>query len=263
MSRAHAHDLFRPVSQGIWKSLFPVVSVAGNGLMQAEDGSFDPESTLVVQGSILRANKLQQKSEFLDLDKRWCTLTIAQVQEMYNTAKADGTIRSMRMVSRIAGNQYGVGSEPALALSLVGPNPAVAATLTKDELKARNEAATALAAKYGINYSKTVVVGPNQDINVTNQNVLILSMQAASIITGELYFPSIEKETQIQNRMDTQNPNLIQALAHYDATGQLPPRETNTSRRFDTEFAAEFAQTPASNQQNGRYTRRGASSDFV
>lgn len=263
MSRAHAHDLFRPVTANVWKSVFPVLTVAGQGLVQLEDGTFDPNSTLVVRGSIKRANHVRNVEEFLDLDKRWCTMTIADAREIFNTAQADGTIRSMRMVSQIAGNVYGPGSEPALALSLTGPNSDVAKTLSKEELKARTEAATALAAKFGFNYEKTVKVGPNSDIEVTNKNVIIMSMQAASIITGALYFPSIEKETQIANRMDTQNPSLIQALAHYDATGTLPARETNQARRFDTEFAAGFAPTPQGNQQQGRYTRRGASSDFI
>lgn len=239
MTRAMTRSVFVSVAAGQTKAICPVVGFASSGIvLDPKTGKPDlAKSTLIVKGSIERANPVSGAIQYLDLDQRWCTLTAQEVATLMGQAAKDGTINRIWMFSSIAGNNVGPGSEPAYLLQLNG-----------------SDEAQALAAQYGIAYRVDRVVG-RSGIPVVHTNPIVVSMQAASAAGFGLWAPPLEKEEERPGRMDQANPHLLQALKHYDATGELPSRAPSTAQ-FDTEFAAKFAK-PLTPPQGRRRSQAG------
>lgn len=158
----------------------------------------------------------------LDLDDRWLTLPMSEAKELLETAIRDNTVHAIRVSSRVAGNMYGIGSEPALLCELTG-----------------SKEAAKLAEKYHLDYSETNPVG-TEGILVTHTNPVMFTLQAAAELLGSLQFPTLEKSQGRTSRADTSNPNYFAALAVVDATGKLPPRQFKSFARINTSFADRF-----------------------
>lgn len=172
----------------------------------------------------------------LDFDARWLTLPQSEAKEILETAIRDNTVHAIRVGSSVAGNMYGIGSEPALLLELTG-----------------SKEAHKLAEKHFVNYSETAEVGA-EGIEVTHVNPMAITLQCASELLGLLQFPTIEKSQGRTSRADTSNPNYFAALQVVDATGKLPARQFRSQARINTTFKERFPEQPQGRRYNNRNT---------
>jgi len=221
MSRSHTQSLVRQVGSQLnardFRAICPVIF---NTDALSSAGLFGVKGTAKRNGGAL------------DFENRWATLTKDEVVGLLNIGTKDGTAHQCRVVSHIAGNRYGAGSEDAILIELTG-----------------SKEAEALAKELGVNYSMTVTVG-QEGIQVTHTNPVIVTLAAANEAMGYLQVPSLEKGTR-RSRADQSNPSLQAALAYADANGnQLPARQTAApANRVDDDFAALF---PNAGKRPGR-----------
>lgn len=225
MSNSHTLSFTRQIAEGTfdncYRSIGPVV-FSTDGLRAA--GLMGVKGTLTHNDSVL------------DLNERWVTITPAEVKALIEQGTKDNTVQSIRVVSKVAGSRYSAGSEDALLVSLT----------SKEGIK--------LAQQYGCVYSRTVKVG-QAGIEVTHTNAIAITLAAANEAMGYLQFPGIEKEVR-PSRADRSNPSIQDALAFYDATGNLPARVKTVTSSVDTDFASNFTVAPRGRTYNNRNSNR-------
>lgn len=203
MSSGHTRSLFVWCGGGIYQPQYPYLHSVG-AMLKQRGGRLDLEaSQLVVSGGLKRGSK------WLYLNNHWSAVSAAQGLELFETALADDSVHEVRAISKAAGNNKGPGSEPALLLGLDGSAPA-----------------RKLAQKWGVDYRVKVVVGPRgQEVLVEHGPSVMMSVDCARRLTGQLVFPKLERQRAFASKMDDQLPSYWELLEQWDQSGSFPERQ--------------------------------------
>lgn len=230
MSRSHTRSLFVDVAPGVWLGQFPYATPVRKLLQftNEQHTAIDlATSKFVILGGCRRVTATRGE-QWMSLNGRWSTLTGLELKEIYDQGIKDNSIREIRGVSRIAGTAQGSGSEKAVLVGL-----------------GSSKAGLALANKFFCNYSVANAVGRGDNrVTVEHGPSFMMSMDTVRLITGELVFPALERDSELNRGggMDDDNPSFQQLVAYFDATGELLPRSTGI--QFNSDLASKVVGLP-------------------
>lgn len=252
--RSHTRSLHKPMNpqdRFDFLAVCPIISIDASLLVydtdkQGKQSLNLAQSKVLVKGSVGRTYKVAVPEKEikigdpgrLNFNTRMVTLPGITALTAFKKAVEDGTVTSVNVQSWTSGNLAGDGTEPGFLLELVG-----------------SEEAIALAESLGLDPAFETVVGRDA-IQVEHSNAIMITLDAVCTLEGVYQFPGIERAAAFTPRAKEQNPDMIAAIAVFDATGALPERQrVQRAGGYDESFSKSIVNPAA--PRRGRATAQG------
>lgn len=240
---AHSRSFERTIdAEGHTQALGPIVYLPGQYAVWRDGAPNLDESKGLVRGSLWIKNAKTKSVQHADLDARNVTIPMTVLAQIV-TQTPKSNQRAIRVISRANGNSAGAGTADAILFQVTG---------TKE--------LDALAEQYSFAVAKTVKTGQNGEFEEVLTNPIAITLPALLFAAQSPFAVPPQEKAQSFSRMDRWNPDLLEAVAFYQQTGDFPERATASSANVDDEFVSELNIKPREPRVN---PRAGASNNRV